>query len=149
MIADKWRVVNEKEKKKYEVLQAEAKAKYEKDIAAYEKKYGKVERVKKIKKQKKASKWEMICFWERFLSVGTYIILLYFLCFKCSCVSSMSYSSCKSRINIFFSHFFFLKRDYFLVSHSFFHVWTHYFWNSLLIHLSFEMILWLFVLEIR
>lgn len=56
MIALKWKVVTEKEKKKYEVLQAEAKAKYEKDLAAYEKKYGKVERTKKIKKQKKSAK---------------------------------------------------------------------------------------------
>lgn len=58
MIAEKWRAVTEKEKKKYEVLQAEAKAKYEKDMSTYEKKYGKPEKVKKIKKQKKVAKWE-------------------------------------------------------------------------------------------
>lgn len=58
MIAEKWKHVNEKEKKKYETLQAEAKAKYEKDMQAYEKKYGKPEKVKKIKKSKKGSKWE-------------------------------------------------------------------------------------------
>lgn len=56
IIAEKWRGVNEKEKKKYEILQAEAKGKYEKEMAVYEKKYGKPEKVKKIKKTKKVAK---------------------------------------------------------------------------------------------
>jgi hypothetical protein len=56
MIAEKWKVVGEKEKKKYETLQAEAKSKYEKEMAAYEKKYGKPEKVKKVKKIKKTAK---------------------------------------------------------------------------------------------
>ncbi|KAL4462729.1 hypothetical protein ABPG74_000559 [Tetrahymena malaccensis] len=56
MIAEKWKSVGEKEKKKYETLQSEAKAKYEKDMQAYEKKYGKPEKQKKIKKSKKGSK---------------------------------------------------------------------------------------------
>lgn len=56
IIAGKWKLVNEKEKKKYEVLQVEAKAKYEKDMSAYEKKFGKPEKVKKIKKSKKTAK---------------------------------------------------------------------------------------------